>query len=108
MFSLQDKCSCVPAGPEQSRFCKLRCCYARCSCKLDLAESDMFHQPDQIPDRDRAPDSIRPCRKTVCDITGQVGLSYDISKLEASSRPQHSVYLFKTLFLVGGEIQHTV
>ena len=98
----------IPAGPEQRPFRKLRRSYARCAGKLDPAESDVFHHPDQVPDRDRAPYSVRPRLKTVCDITGQVSLSYNVCKLEASARFQYPVYLFKTLFLIRGEIQHPV
>ncbi len=77
-------------------------------CKSDLCKSGPLHQPDLVPDRDRAANSVRPGFRTLCQMGGQFTFNYHVGKLEPPARLENPEELPETGWFVRDEIDDAV
>ena len=76
--------------------------------KSDFCKSGLLHQPDLVPDRDRAADSVRPGFRTLCQMGRQFTFNYHVGKLESPARLENPEKLPETGWFVLDEIDDTV
>jgi len=96
------------AGSKECPDCVRRCAEGSSPCESDLSKAGPIHQPDLVPDRDRAAYSLGPGFRTFCQMSRQFIFNYHVGKLNSPARFENAEEFPEAGGFVGREIYDTV
>ena len=96
--------ACFKEGPD----CVRRRAEGSSPCESDLYKACLLHQPDLVPDRDRAANSLGPGFRTFCQMGRQFIFNYHVGKLNSPSGLENAEKFPETGWFVGDQIYDTV